>query len=315
MTAPGTRLRALARRVCRPQTVERLVDPIVADLQCEYADANEPSKRRLVLWRGYAAFWRAAGIHVIQSAIQRRPGDADGGMARVFAYSLAAFVLITVSLVLPPLLGGLQLNADRSSHILMALLLVPQALPMSIPAGVCIGVICAMRAHPSDRRRAATVLMLGAAGALAGWTLMEWGIPAANQRFREVVAAQLADGRVVHLEPGLGELPLSDLGRRTDAAALRHFHQRWALVYATIPLAVFALGISARVRRLPVAVAAGLVTIVAYVMLMFGADGPPLELPGGNVAMIATAWMPNLIFLTIGLALLRGHRQNVLDEP
>ena len=307
MTAPGTRLRELSRRVCRPQTVERLVDPIIADLQSEYADAGEqaPRQRRLVLWRGYAAFWRAAGMHFIQSAIQRRPGEADGGTARVFAYSLTAFVLITVSLVLPPLLGGLQLSADRSSHILMALLLVPQALPMSIPAGVCIGIICAMRAHPADRRRVGTVLRLGAAGALAAWTLMEWGIPAANQRFREVAAAQFNDGRVVQLQPGLSELPLSNLGRRPDAAALRYFHMRWALVCATIPLAVFALGISARVGRLPVAVAAGLVSIVAYVMLMFG-DG---QMPAGNVAMIATAWMPNLIFLTIGVALLRGHQQ------
>jgi hypothetical protein len=47
MTGPGDRLRAFASRVCRPQAMERLIDPVVADLQCEYAAAQT----RRQVWR------------------------------------------------------------------------------------------------------------------------------------------------------------------------------------------------------------------------------------------------------------------------
>ena len=36
MTRPGDRLRRFAAIVCGPETMARLVDPIVADLQAEY---------------------------------------------------------------------------------------------------------------------------------------------------------------------------------------------------------------------------------------------------------------------------------------
>jgi hypothetical protein len=48
MTPPGTRLRALAARLCAPITMERLVDPAIADLQAEYEEASRtgPGWRR-----------------------------------------------------------------------------------------------------------------------------------------------------------------------------------------------------------------------------------------------------------------------------
>ena len=39
MRPPGTRLRALAARLCAAITMERLVDPAIADLQAEYEEA------------------------------------------------------------------------------------------------------------------------------------------------------------------------------------------------------------------------------------------------------------------------------------
>ena len=48
MTPPGTRLRALAARLCAAITMERLVDPAIADLQAEYEEASRtgPGWRR-----------------------------------------------------------------------------------------------------------------------------------------------------------------------------------------------------------------------------------------------------------------------------
>jgi len=36
MSLPGTRLRALAARVCSEKTMARFIDPTIADLQTDY---------------------------------------------------------------------------------------------------------------------------------------------------------------------------------------------------------------------------------------------------------------------------------------
>ena len=46
MTRPGTRLRAMAARLFDAQTMERYVDPAVADLEAEYEDAAARGHRR-----------------------------------------------------------------------------------------------------------------------------------------------------------------------------------------------------------------------------------------------------------------------------
>jgi putative ABC transport system permease protein len=66
MTPPGTRLRALAARLCAAITMERLVDPAIADLQAEYEEASRtgPGWRRRWIWmRGHIAFFTMIVMH------------------------------------------------------------------------------------------------------------------------------------------------------------------------------------------------------------------------------------------------------------
>jgi putative ABC transport system permease protein len=66
MTPPGTRLRALAARLCAARTMERLVDPAIADLQAEYEEASRtgPGWRRRWIWmRGHIAFFTMIVVH------------------------------------------------------------------------------------------------------------------------------------------------------------------------------------------------------------------------------------------------------------
>ena len=66
MTPPGTRLRALAARLCGAITMERLVDPAIADLQAEYEEASRtgPGWRRRWIWmRGHIAFFTMMVVH------------------------------------------------------------------------------------------------------------------------------------------------------------------------------------------------------------------------------------------------------------
>ena len=48
MTTPGVRLRVIASRLCCAQTMERVIDPLIADLRMEHAEANQDGHA----WKG-----------------------------------------------------------------------------------------------------------------------------------------------------------------------------------------------------------------------------------------------------------------------
>jgi hypothetical protein len=298
MRLPGTRLRALASRVCGRDTMERLIDPMLADIQAEHESAARRGQRgRIVLWRGYLSFWLAVGLHCLAAAFQPRGRDADISLFRVVAYPIVAFLVLTALLIAPPL-QAFPSWGSASERTALVLTLVPQALPLTIPAGLCLGVIGALRGRRPTTARLLTVLALAAVSTVAVWSMLEWGVPAGNQRFRELVASHLA-GRPVHLEPGLNELGLSRLAQRTDPPAVRHSRLLWALCFASGPLAIFACGISARVRRFSTALALGLAACLAYICATFGLDESLRNgLPG------AAAWIPNVLLFVTGVLLL-----------
>ena len=64
---PGTRLRSFANRVCSRATMDRLIDPVIADMQCEHEQASRrgrPWERRWTLVQGCLAFWKILALHV-----------------------------------------------------------------------------------------------------------------------------------------------------------------------------------------------------------------------------------------------------------
>ena len=86
MTRPGERLRAFAQRCCDPQTMERLIDPVIADLQCEHGDAI----RRGQIWQGhralvngYMAFWKVVAIGVGAASTRALTARHDGAVGRI----------------------------------------------------------------------------------------------------------------------------------------------------------------------------------------------------------------------------------------
>ena len=171
MSRPGDRLRLVAARCCRPETMERLIDPIVADLQAECAAAGASGwRRRRALWRGYLAFWKALALHGVVQTL--RPGAASAARPRsVLACSAIAFALMTAAMVAPPMLEFVPAGSPLEKMWLMALL-VPQSLPLSIPMGVCVGTVCAMRGRRATGRHLATVLIIAAVATFAVWTML-----------------------------------------------------------------------------------------------------------------------------------------------
>jgi hypothetical protein len=310
MSGPGERLRMLAEWACSRSTMEQIVDPILSDLQIEYAAYSRESgwRRRRVLWRGYIAFWKALLLHAAVSVGRHSNPEKNPTFRRTVAYSSLGLLVFTCLLVLPPLFEGARWSggADRAR---LTLYLIPQALPLSIPAGVCLGVLCAMRARAVAGRHLAAVLAVSLVATGFAWLMLEWGVPRANQGFRDLVISRVTDGRQVYIEPGLNELGLSRLGRRTDGEAVRHYHLLWALCFATIPLSVFALGMAGRIRGLVPAALLALTASLAYIALMFAFD----NLSHGTLPqVIAAVWAPNAVLLGVGLMLL--WREPALDK-
>ena len=312
MTRPGDGLRRIAARFCDQRTMERLVEPIVADLQAEYdaASAHGDWRARWVVWRGYGALWKALGLHCIMSTLQPSSSDANHSMRRVMAFSIGALVIMTALLILPPMLDFKWVGGPLEK-LRLILLLVPQALPLSIPMGICIGVVCAMRGRRTSPRHVAAVLAIAAVASFAVWTMLEWGVPAANQAFREILAARLGDGRIVNLDPGLNELGLSRLSQRTDAPAIQHSRLLWALCFATGPLALFSLGVAGVVRRFSAAIAVSFTAIVLYWAFMASID----EAVRDGTFRGAGAWVGNILFLLAGVLMLRYGQTSFRLKP
>lgn len=298
MSRPGGWLKAFAALTCRASTVERLVDPIVSDLRIEYdAALGSAWRRRAVLLRAYAGFWKALAVHGALS-IGKRAEDADQAIfRRAVAFSCLGLAVVTMLMVLPPLVGGLPETTSRVRQALLVLTLIPQALPISIPIGVCIGIMTGIRVQTLTRRHVLGTLLLGVTAACLVWAVIEWGVPLGNQNFREIVLAEVA-GREVHVEPGLNELGFSGLARRSDVAAVRHYHLLWALSVAAIPLALFTLAVAARFKRAAFRALLILATVGAYYAVLWISDS---SLRQG--APVLVTWAPNVLFLAAGMAL------------
>jgi lipopolysaccharide export LptBFGC system permease protein LptF len=207
-----------------------------------------------------------------------------------------------VALMLPPWLDGLG-NVHGVTRVLMSLTLIPQALPLSLPAGVCIGVLSAMRGRRPTGRAFSAVLIIGIASVVAAAMIIEWLVPQANQAFRNLVIAQLHPGQSYHLEPGLNEIGLSGLARRTDPVGVRHFHIVSALCFATIPLSLFALGLTRYVKHFAIAVIVAFLASIAYPISMIVLSS--LE-PREWLSPIIEAWIPNLLFLAAAWVMLNS---------
>jgi hypothetical protein len=201
MSGPGSWLRAFAVLLFRPPTIERLIDPIISDLQIEYnATLGGSWRRRGVLLRAYCGFWKALAIHTVLSV---GGGSAERNeFRRAIAFSCLACAIGTVLLALPPLVNGTRLPTGKTHQLMLALTLIPQALPISIPVGVCIGIMSAGCGRTLTRRHLLNTLMIGFTAACVVWVVLEWGVPLGNQTFRDIVIAEVTDGRVGHIEPG-----------------------------------------------------------------------------------------------------------------
>jgi lipopolysaccharide export LptBFGC system permease protein LptF len=323
MTRPGLRLRAVASRCCGALTMERVVDPLLADLQMEHALA----RGRGQLWKGrwirlvaVVALLKAITLCGGRSLLSSGEGTKDEhrGMIRTLTFSTVAMGVVTVLLV-GPFWRTFQ-GAAPPPHLGTLLYLIPQALSLAIPIGLTVGILSGFRGRALSVRSTRAVLTMALIASAAAFALLVWVTPVANQAWREEMASGhgIAPGS---LAKGLNEMSLNDLSSQIQAyrragreasPSVRSlsfaYHQRWSLACATAFLAVYAIGVLAfRCASRWAAGAAALGACFAYYVLLDLGRSAAL---GGAAPAFAGAWLPNIVFaLLSALLLTMAHRR------
>ena len=190
MTRPGTRLRAIAARLFDAQTMERYVDPAVADLQAEYEHAATRGQRR-----ESARIWVVGFLAVVQvmsiqgglkaiNTVRELTDDDRRALFRMVRASMAVFSIAALTLIVP-------FMRELWSHPRVAdfaVYLIPQALPLSIPVGLMFGILWSLGRVPASRTVSVLVLVLALGSSLVSFVTLAWVMPNANQAFRTAVA-------------------------------------------------------------------------------------------------------------------------------
>jgi hypothetical protein len=332
---PGSRsrLRPLVVELFDETTATRILLPAIADLQHEVAEnaAGSHGERALLRWRCYLAVWRTFAVCLLF----RRGGASAGESARVLLGAGGALVLVTAVFMTGPVsrfAGGWPTE--------LLLLLLPQALAVSIPCSVIGAGLLRRRWAAAGRGGSASFVRATLGYSIVAATVcaavMGWVLPTANQRFRESVygiATAHAGGAVAPMLPvtkGYPEMTVSELleVRRQTVPRFDGSHS-WILVRelagyhihlkAALPAASLALGLMTvalapgRRRRFSVVHRIGIafVTLVAYYAVFAWCR----TLVGALVvpAWIG-AWAPPVLFSAVALLILRWRVTRLSDD-
>jgi lipopolysaccharide export system permease LptF/LptG-like protein len=330
MTRPGDRLRAFAAGWCCRETLERVIDPLIADLQLEHARAVQSGrvwKGRWIRFAGCIAFVRVLAICMWRDDLAPRNWTSDDRrtVMRAVTYSVAFIILITALFEIPPLSNLKAWGATGISGWVL-LTLVPQALTIAITAGATLGVVYAVGGRAFSRRVAEAIVGLACVASALSFANLGWITPAANHAFGVAVS------RRTDVPKGAPELTLGEL-RQAIAADDRaptlgpplfvgegsrylkdmrlQYHSRWALSLSPIVFAVLMLSLAAGgfLRRWVLGSAAA--AFLGYYVLLY--VGRPLVFDGTIPASVS-AWAPNATFALIAALLAFRKRRMSLDD-
>ena len=319
MKPPGLRLRALAARFCSAQTMERLVDPVVGDLQLEYAAALRNGILWLARWRwleGHAAVARvllsaalATTAHTLSTwspgerTLLRRTGMVFG-MTTIFLTSILVYT-------------EMQHWLDEVEAAWLTIYVIPSTLTLSIPFATALAIAAGIDRERVTQKCILALLVAALACSVVMFADIAWVVPDSNQAFRETAfhgfesRARLHSERVSGKSPARGEreMSLSELRRQISLRPDQQrrlamtYHMRFSISAAPLILATLALAMAVRTRRMTrravVPIAFGL--CIAYLMLLMEANRAGIWTMW-PVPLVA--WSPNIAcaLLASGLA-------------
>ncbi len=324
MRRPGLRTRALCERICSERTMRRLVDPAVADLQADYADARSSGSRWRTVWAlcaGYVAIAKVLGVAGCGELGDALHGwePAERAAARRGAWVAGGgIVVVTILLMIPYSLYG---PLSPSS----VLYLVPGVLPLSLPFGCALGIAWAFNGAARTRKLAVCALALAFFCSAGMFADIAWLVPDTNQAFRQHVLARIqpSPGAVATLVRGDNELRWkASRQRRAELAAqpygeyrLRQFdvgfHRKWGLTGATFAIAALVLSLGARRHWTRGGLTwAALAVCALYNSLLMSASAAALD---GVIPAIVAGWSANAVCVLGAILLALSSRPG--SEP
>ena len=298
---PGRTLHRLASFVCSTKSLERIVEPAIADLQNEYADAvarRAHLRRAKALLRGYAAV-----LEVTIMCALHEPSAMNGerhaiGRTLVWAFAMtvcvsAAVIILTLAIVpgIPPFYVSLMASL---------------VLPIAIPVGVTLAITFALRDRSMSRRTtwalvaAAVIAMTVSVGAMVS------NVPIASQSLRQSVSDALGGRTVVvkaATDVSAAAIQQQEAFAPPGGRAGWPRRQAWthhlllALPFATPVLALFAVAVVR--RHAPKTLAMG--ACVFYFTLVLA--GEPLVHHG--MPAFAAAWLANVLTVVAALIVMK----------
>jgi hypothetical protein len=172
------RLLAFASRWFDPATVTNVFEPMLADWQREWLDAN-PTRRRLITVRGYAVFAMTVIAATPRLLFSPMPRDV---LTRL-TWRAGAFWIVSSALLFAPIAWR---YADRPVPFGRWILLLPGVLVLTFPFAVMLGIDAIRRkdAGPNhvERRVALTVVLFATL-----WMVLAggWLVPRSNYRWQD----------------------------------------------------------------------------------------------------------------------------------
>lgn len=210
--AIATRALAFASRWFDDATVRRTFEPLIADWQREWQDAEGGVRIRVLIGGGAALL---IAMIAESPAILLAPWPA-GTLRRVIT-RVAVWTTVISALMLIPFANGLGDRIHIEVSLYLVMLLLPSTIAVAFPFAIAT-VVDVIRTAPQpsrEERIAAARLGIGAVALMV--ILAGWVFPIANQQFR-VVSARAANGSkylpsTYSPAPGLREMSLIELLR------------------------------------------------------------------------------------------------------
>ena len=291
--------------------MERVIDPLIADLQGEHAEAvrnGRAWKGRWIQVAGVVAFFKVVVIcaWIEMTTADRWTPDDRKSLMRAAVISVPTAVVITALLV--------SRSAENYPKVLLHpsptrfLFLAPYPFVAGVVLGTTLGVVLGLGGRALSRRLVATAIGVALICSAIVFIDVGWVAPAANIAYRMTIG--VSDPAPSFPEPG--EQSLGGLRRHIrqfdrdpalaafgfPAAMSFDFHRRIAMSFSPLVFTVFALTLAGNVRRRWVLGIAACATFVGYVWLVIVATPWRLQ-PWDTWSPYAAAWLPNAAIATL----------------
>jgi hypothetical protein len=314
MTRAGDRLRAFAARWCCEDTMARVIDPLIADLQVEYADAVQRDRRWKSRWLqvgAWTTFFKVLLICLWTDALAWHRWTSDDRRAIIWSFVFSGVFIVAFTALE---LLTVPMPALRSSHSTasgLLLYLIPQALSISVTVGATFGILFGVGGRRFSGQVGAGLVALALVASAFSFVNMGWILPKANQAYR------LATFGGAWMPKFPSELTLGEISRTIEVVRrepmdpsgwhfgdsprylrdLRYNYQsRWALSFSPLVFAWLALLMMRGCRRRWLLAIEAFGAFFGYYVLIYG---PRALFLSGTMPASVAVWFPNAMCVAI----------------